>query len=80
MPAKSLGTLPVICAVDELQNPRPLKTMLFGGHIISTIGISDAFPNSKGGKGVLIQLIPWLLIQHCMRREGGLYSRSMPWK
>ena len=29
MSAKSLGTFPVIHAVDELQNPLPRTTMLF---------------------------------------------------
>jgi len=29
MSAKSLGTLPVFYAVDELQNPLPRTTMLF---------------------------------------------------
>ena len=66
MPAKSLGTFPVICAIDEVQNPLPLQTMLLKRHMTSIIGISDTFPNSKG---------PWLLIQHCIRGEGGLNSR-----
>ena len=66
MSAKSLGIFPVICAVDEVQNPLPLKTMLFKRHMTSIIGISDTFPNSYG---------PWLLIQHCIRGEGGLHSR-----
>ena len=44
--AKSLGTPPVNCAINELQNPLPFKTMLFEGHKTSTIGISDAFLNS----------------------------------
>ena len=46
MPAKSLGTFPVICAIDEVQNPLPLKRMLFKRHMTSIIGISDTFPNS----------------------------------
>ena len=46
MSAKSLGTFPVICAIDEVQNPLPLKTMLFNRHMTSIIGISDTFPNS----------------------------------
>ena len=46
MSAKSLGTLPVIYAIDELQNPLPRKTMLFEGHMTSTFGRSDACPNS----------------------------------
>ena len=46
MPAKSLGTCPEICAIDKQQSPQTIKTMLFGGHMTSTIGISDAFPNN----------------------------------
>ena len=46
MSAKSLGTFPVICAIDEVQNPLPLKTMLFKKHMTSIIGISDTFTNS----------------------------------
>ena len=46
MSAKSLGTFPVICAIDEVQNSLPLKTMLFKRHMTSIIGISDTFPNS----------------------------------
>ena len=46
MSAKSLGTFPVICAIDEVQNPLPLKTMLFKRHMTSIIGISDTFPDS----------------------------------
>ena len=46
MSAKSLGTLHVICAIDELQNPLLRKMLLFEGHMASTTGVSDAFPNS----------------------------------
>ena len=46
MSAKSLGTFPVICAIDEVQNPFPLKAMLFERYMTSIIGISDTFPNS----------------------------------
>ena len=46
MSAESLGTFPVICAIDEVQNSLPLKTMLFKRHMTSIIGISDTFPNS----------------------------------
>ena len=46
MSAKSLGTLPVIYAIDEVQSPLPRKTMLFEGHMTSTFGRSDAFSNS----------------------------------
>ena len=66
MSAKSLGTFPVIFAIDEVQNSLPHKTMLFKRHMTSLIGISDTFPNSEG---------PWLLIQHCIRGEGGVHSR-----
>ena len=44
--AKSLGTFPVICAIDEVHNPLPLITMLFKRHMTSILGISDTFPNS----------------------------------
>ena len=44
--AKSLGTLHVICAVDELQNPLPRKTMLFEDDTNSTGGRNDVFPSS----------------------------------
>ena len=46
MSAKSLGTFPVICAIDEIQNPLPRKTTLFKWNMTSVIGISDTFPNS----------------------------------
>ena len=46
MSAKSLGTFPVICAIDEVQNSLPLKTMFFKRHMTRIIGISDTFPNS----------------------------------
>ena len=46
MSAKSLGTLPVIYAVDEQQNPLPRKTMLFEGDTSSTGGRNDVFPSS----------------------------------
>ena len=38
MSAKSLGTLPVIYAVGDLQNPLPRTTMLFEGDRNSTGG------------------------------------------
>ena len=38
MSAKSLGTLPVIYAADEQQNPLPRKTMLFEGDTNNTGG------------------------------------------
>ena len=46
MSAKSLGTLPLIYAVDEQQNPLPRKTMLFEGDTNSTGGGNDVFPSS----------------------------------
>ena len=46
MSANSLGTLPVTCDIDELQNPLPFKKMLLEGHMNSTVGISNTFPNS----------------------------------
>ena len=46
MPAKSLGTLPVIYAVDKQQNPLPRKTMLCGGDTNSTGGENYVFPSS----------------------------------
>ena len=46
MSAKSLGTLPVIYAVDEQQNPLPRKTMLCGGDTNSTGGGNYVFPSS----------------------------------
>ena len=46
MSAKSLGTLPVIYAVDEQQNPLPRKKMLCGVDTNSTGGENDVFPSS----------------------------------
>ena len=43
MSAKSLGTLAMIYATDELQNPLPLKTMLCEGDMNNPVGKSDAF-------------------------------------
>ena len=45
MSAKSLGTLPVIYIVDELQNPLLCTTMLFEGDTNSTKGRNYVFPN-----------------------------------
>ena len=44
MPAKGLGTLPVIYALDELQNPLPCTTMLFEGDRNSTGGRNCVLP------------------------------------
>ena len=60
MSAKRLGTLPVIYAVDELQNPLPRTTMLFEGDRKSTKGRNGVFPNSYSLR---------LSIQHCMKGE-----------
>ena len=46
MSAKSLGTRPMIYAVDELRNPLTRKTMLFEGDTNSTGGRNDVFPSS----------------------------------
>ena len=62
MSAKSLGTLPVIYAVEEQQNPLPHKTMLGGGDTNSTGGENDVFPRSLGLR---------LSIQHYITGEGG---------
>ena len=62
MPAKSLGTLPVIYAVDKQQNPLPRKTMLCGGDTNSAGGEKYVFPSSYG--------LP-LSIQHCITGKGG---------
>ena len=62
MSAKSLGTLPVIYVVDELQNQLPRKTMLLEGDTNSAGGRNDVFPSSYG--------LP-LSIQHCITGEGG---------
>ena len=47
MPAKSLGTLPVIYAVDKQQKPL-LTTMLCGGDTNSTGGKIMSFQVAKG--------------------------------
>ena len=62
MSAKSLGTLHVIYAVDEQQNPLPRKTMLCGGDTNSTGGGNDVFPSSLGLRQS---------IQQCIRGERG---------
>ena len=47
MSAKSLGTLPVIYAVDKQQNPLPHKTMLFEGDTIALEGKMMSFQLAK---------------------------------
>ena len=43
MPAKSVGTLAMICAIGELQNPLPRKTILCKGDINNSANRSEAF-------------------------------------
>ena len=43
MPAKSLGTLAMIYAIVELQNPLPRKTMLWKGDMNVSASTSDTF-------------------------------------
>ena len=38
----------MICAIDEVQNPLPVKTMLFEKHMTGIIGISDTLQIAKG--------------------------------
>ena len=47
MSANSLGTFPVIYAVDEQQNPLPRKTMLFEGDKIALEGEMMSFQVAK---------------------------------
>ena len=65
MSAKRLGTLAMIYATDELQNPLPRKTMLCEGDMNSAAGRSDAILHSKVFR---------LSIQHCITGERGFYS------
>ena len=43
MPANSLGTLAMVYAIGELQNPLPRKTMLCKGDMNNSASRSDAF-------------------------------------
>ena len=43
MPAKSLGTLAMIYAIVELQNPLPRKTMFWKGDTNVSASTSDTF-------------------------------------
>ena len=43
MPAKSLGTLAMIYAIVELQNPLPRKAMLWKGDMNVSASTSDTF-------------------------------------
>ena len=65
MSAKSLGTLAMIYATDELQNPLPLKTMLCEGDMNNLVGRSDVF---------LHNLRFPLSTQNFMTGRGGLHS------
>ena len=65
MPAKSLGTLAMIYAIVELQNPLPRKTMLWKGDMNASASTSDAFLQSQGFQ---------LATQHCLTRGGGFHS------
>ena len=65
MSAKSLGTLAMIYATDELQNPLPLEIMLCEGDMNNPIGRSDLFLHN--------QRFP-LASQHCMTGGGGLHT------
>ena len=38
MSVKILGTISVICQIEEVQNPFPLTTMLFNRHMTSILG------------------------------------------
>ena len=46
MPAKSLGTLAMIYAIIELQNPLPRKIMLWKGDMNISANRSDTFLQS----------------------------------
>ena len=46
MPAKSLGTLVMIYAIAELQNPLPCKTMLWKADMNVSASTSDTFLQS----------------------------------
>ena len=46
MPAKSLGTLAMIYAIVELQNPLPRKTMLWKADMNVSASTSDTFLQS----------------------------------
>ena len=46
MSAKNLGTLAMIYAFGELQNPLPCETMLCKGDMNNPAGRSDAFLHS----------------------------------
>ena len=46
MPAESLGTLAMVFAIGELQNPLPRKTMSCKGDMNNSAGRSDAILHS----------------------------------
>ena len=66
MPAKSLETLAMIYATDELQYPLPHYTMLSEADMNKLTGRSDARAHSYA--------FP-LSNQHCLKGGGGVYSR-----
>ena len=45
MPAKSLGTLAMIYAIGELQNPLPRKTMLCKGDMNISVEVNTVVEN-----------------------------------
>ena len=61
MPAKSLGTLAMIYATDELQYPLPHYTMLSEADMNNPTGRSDARAHSYASP---------LSTQHCLKGEG----------
>ena len=61
MPAKSLGTLAMIYATDELQHPLPHHTMLSEADMNNRTGRSDARAHSYASP---------LSTQHCLKEEG----------
>ena len=65
MPAKSLGTLAMIYAIVELQNPLSRKTMLWEGDMNVPASTSDTFLQRLGFQ---------LATQHCLTGGGGFQS------
>ena len=65
MPAKSLGTLAMVYAIVELQNPLPRKTMLWEGDMNISASRSDTFLQRQRFQ---------LATQHCLTGGGGLQS------
>ena len=65
MPAKSLGTLAMIYAIVELQNPLPRKTMLWKGDMNVSASTSDTFLQRYGFQ---------LVTQHCLTGGESFHS------